>query len=52
MKSGGDAIPFDEEDPFLRLEYEAALGEQGIKSNMKDAWYRGDSNDETSGSGP
>ena len=52
MKSGGDAIPFDEEDPFLRLEYEAALGKQGIKSNMKDAWYRGESDDETPGSGP
>jgi hypothetical protein len=47
MKKGGDAIPYDEEDPFLRQEYENALEEAGIKSKMKDSWYRGEVYGET-----
>lgn len=40
MKEGGTAIPYYEEDPFLRKEYEETLKREGIASRMDDSLYR------------
>ena len=40
MKEGGTAIPYYEEDPFLRKEYEETLKREGIVSRMDDSLYR------------
>ena len=40
MKEGGTAIPYREEDPYLRKEFEATLKQEGIVSRMDDSLYR------------
>jgi quercetin dioxygenase-like cupin family protein len=39
IRDGGSAIPYDEEDPNIRKEYEATLAQQGAKSRMEDWLY-------------
>jgi hypothetical protein len=39
LKKGGAAIPYHEEDPHLRHEFEATLAEQGMVSRMKPEFY-------------
>ena len=34
MKDGGTAIPYNEENPFLRQEFEETLAAVGAKSHM------------------
>jgi hypothetical protein len=40
IRDGGGSIPYDEEDPFIRQEYEAALRDAGAVSRMEDWLYR------------
>ena len=40
IRDGGSAIPYDEEDPHIRREYEAALTAVGATSQMEDWRYR------------
>ena len=40
IKEGGSAIPYYDEDPFLRKEYEATLKREGIVSRMEESLYR------------
>jgi len=40
LKDGGTAIPYYDEDPFLRQEYEATLKQEGVASRMEDSLYR------------
>ncbi len=42
IKQGGDAIPYYDEDPFLRQEFEANLARQGVASRMNPAFYTGE----------
>jgi mannose-6-phosphate isomerase-like protein (cupin superfamily) len=37
IRDGGSAIPYDEEDPYIRKEYEATLAKEGAVSRME-AW--------------
>ena len=39
IRDGGSAIPYDEEDPLIRKEYEAALQGVGATSRMEDWLY-------------
>jgi quercetin dioxygenase-like cupin family protein len=39
VKKGGNAIPYHEEDPFLRREFEATLGRQGLIARMDPKLY-------------
>jgi hypothetical protein len=39
MKDGGTAIPYNEEDPFLRKEFEETLASVGAKSRMEPELY-------------
>jgi hypothetical protein len=39
IRDGGAAIPYDEEDPLIRKEYEEALASVGAKSRMEDWLY-------------
>jgi quercetin dioxygenase-like cupin family protein len=39
LKKGGTAIPYSDEDPFIRQEYEAALKRAGVPSRMEDKFY-------------
>lgn len=39
IRDGGSAIPYDEEDPFIRQEYEATLAKQGAASRMEPWLY-------------
>jgi mannose-6-phosphate isomerase-like protein (cupin superfamily) len=39
IRDGGSAIPYDEEDPLIRKEYEEALKGVGAKSRMEDWLY-------------
>ena len=41
LKKGGSAIPYHEEDPFLRKEFEAFLAADGAKTRMEAKWYDG-----------
>ncbi|MBM3608043.1 MAG: cupin domain-containing protein [Alphaproteobacteria bacterium] len=41
IRRGGDAIPYDEEDPYLRKEFEATLAAQGSQSRMSQDLYDG-----------
>ena len=34
LKKGGTAIPYHEEDPYVRAEFEAALKAEGVPSRM------------------
>ena len=40
VRDGGTAIPYDEEDPFIRAEYEATLKTEGVTSRMADSLFR------------
>jgi quercetin dioxygenase-like cupin family protein len=42
IKQGGDAIPYHDEDPFLRREFEATLAREGVASRMNPAFYTGE----------
>ena len=39
IRDGGTAIPYDEEDPGIRREYEATIAKEGGKSRMEDWLY-------------
>ena len=39
IRDGGNAIPYDEEDPFIRSEYEETLKREGGVSRMEDWIY-------------
>ena len=41
LKKGGGAIPYHEEDPYLRAEFEATLSKEGSKSRMEQKLYDG-----------
>lgn len=40
LKDGGTAIPYYDEDPFLRKEHEETLKKEGVVSRMDDLLYR------------
>jgi len=40
IKDGGTAIPYYDEDPYLRKEYIETLKQEGVKSRMDDSLYR------------
>jgi len=40
VRDGGTAIPYDEEDPFIRAEYEETLKREGVASRMTDSLFR------------
>lgn len=40
LEEGGSAIPYWEEDPFIRREYEETLAREGMASRMEEAFYR------------
>lgn len=40
IKDGGTAIPYNEEDPFLRKEYEETLRKEGMISRMEESLYQ------------
>jgi len=39
IRDGGSAIPYDEEDPYIRQEYEATLAKEGAVSRMESWLY-------------
>ena len=39
LKDGGTAIPYNDEDPYLRKEFEETLAKEGAKSRMESALY-------------
>jgi hypothetical protein len=39
VRAGGSAIAYDEEDPFIRKEFEATLAKNGAKSRMDPELY-------------
>ena len=39
LKKGGSAIPYDEEDPFIRTEFEATLAKEGATGRMEPELY-------------
>ena len=39
LKKGGSAIPYCEEDPFLRQEFQRRLAEEGVKNRMNPEFY-------------
>jgi len=39
IREGGTAIPYDEEDPYIRKEYEETLGRHNAGSRMEPALY-------------
>ena len=41
LKKGGSAIPYHEEDPYLRAEFSQTLAKEGAKSRMEDFLYAG-----------
>ena len=42
LKKGGSAIPYSEEDPFLRQEFERRLAQEGLTSRMNPEFYEDD----------
>jgi len=46
IKQGGDAIPYNEEDPYLRKEFEATLAQEGLTTRMNPQWYTQDPGDD------
>jgi hypothetical protein len=40
IKDGGTAIPYNEEDPFLRKEFEETLAKEGATSRMEPELYQ------------
>jgi quercetin dioxygenase-like cupin family protein len=47
IRDGGKSIPYDEEDPYLRKEYEDALLANGTKTRMEEWLYRRPEDDDT-----
>ncbi len=41
LKKGGSAIPYHEEDPYLRGEFEATLAREGARTRMEPELYEG-----------
>ena len=41
LKKGGSAIPYHEEDPYLRGEFEATLAKEGARTRMEPELYEG-----------
>jgi hypothetical protein len=41
LKKGGSAIPYHEEDPAVRQEFERMLGQEGVPSRMDPKLYEG-----------
>ena len=41
LKKGGSAIPYHEEDPYLRREFEATLAREGARTRMEPELYEG-----------
>jgi hypothetical protein len=41
LKKGGSAIPYHEEDPYLRNEFEQTLAKEGAKTRMEPELYEG-----------
>jgi quercetin dioxygenase-like cupin family protein len=39
IKKGGRAIPYNEEDPYIRKEFEATLAAEGVPSRMEEKLY-------------
>jgi hypothetical protein len=39
IRDGGSAIPYDEEDPYIRKEFEETLRKNGAKSRMDPELY-------------
>jgi hypothetical protein len=39
IRDGGSAIPYDEEDPYIRKEFEETLAKNGAKSRMDPEIY-------------
>ena len=39
IRDGGSAIPYDEEDPMIRKEYEETLKREGAVTRMEDWLY-------------
>ena len=46
LKDGGSAIPYHEEDPAIRAEFEATLKREGVESRMNPEFYQGTGADE------
>ncbi|MDP2355038.1 MAG: cupin domain-containing protein [Beijerinckiaceae bacterium] len=40
LKKGGSAIPYCDEDPYLREEFARRLSEEGVSSRMKEEFYK------------
>jgi len=40
VRDDGKAIPYDEEDPFIRAEYEETLKREKVRSRMADSFFR------------
>lgn len=40
LKDGGTAVPYYDEDPFLRKEFEETLKQEGVVSRMEESLYR------------
>jgi hypothetical protein len=41
LKKGGSAIPYHEEDPYLRGEFETTLAKEGARTRMEPELYEG-----------
>ena len=39
VREGGNAVPYDMEDPFVRRQFEATLALEGAKTRMEDWLY-------------
>src|SRR2546422_987420 len=40
LEEGGNAIPYWDEDPYIRQEYEAAIRREGVEFRMDNAFYQ------------
>jgi hypothetical protein len=43
LNKGGSAIPYSQEDPYIRQEFEQALAAEGVKSRMEQRFYEASS---------
>ncbi len=46
IKKGGDAIPYSEEDPYLRKEFAETLAAKGVQARMSEKLYTGEAQPE------
>jgi hypothetical protein len=46
IKKGGDAIPYSEEDPYLRKEFAEILAAKGVQARMNEKLYTGEAQPE------